>query len=195
MRILAIALASLLMVGCAHAPSAPTAATGGLAARDVSTTVTPDQALGKARQKATAWQADARLVSVAWGVAKFQTTSIVFHLFHSPKAGKLFLVESKLVSFWQKTREISDKKFTLPALTLGTLGEYPVSAEDALATAKKHLGPDQQRPLAVLALVKPARVLPGVWVMQADTHKCLVHAKSGKVLAHLNWDIPALPFM
>lgn len=188
-----VALALLAGCGTARQPMAAAPAPLALAAQSQSR-VSPEKALERATGKALDWQADARLVSVAWAVAKFELTSVVFHLFHSPSAGRLFLVESKLVSFWQETREITDKKFTLPAKVFATLTPTNVEAKEALAAAKAFLPPEQQRPIAVLALVKPVKFLPAVWAVKADAVKALIDANSGKVLVHTDRVFPLLPF-
>lgn len=192
MRLTPLLAVVALLAGCGHAvtPVTRPAAVPLAAATD---TITPEDALKKATQKAQQWNADARLVGVAWGVAKLELASVVYHLFYSPKAGKLFEVQSKLVSFWQDTREISDPHFCRPARFLDTLGAYPVDAHQALTTAKTLLPADDQHPLAVLVEVK-APHLPAVWAGKADQLKFLIDAQNGKVLVHITRDLPPLPF-
>lgn len=152
--------------------------------------ISPDDAQARATKKALAWQPDARLVAVAWGVAKFQTTSVCYHVFHSPKAGKLLKVESKLVSFWQKTEEITDKKFTWPAKLMGTLETYPVSAEQVLEKVREATG---SKPVSLLVLTKANKLVPALWWVMAEEQKMVVDAKSGKVWLKFAFDVPVLP--
>lgn len=202
MRRFALIAGLALLAGCHH-PGSPEAAlrasAGALAMSepdlDQPLKLNPDQALEKATKKAQEWQPDVRLVSVGWGVAKFQTTSLTWHTFYSKKANKLLVVESRLTSWIQKTRELSGLKFTVPARLAGTVGPTKVSGPEALAIAKQHLPPDQQRPVAALVLIKPNRFAPPVWMVRADDLKCVIHAESGKVLAKTDYDIPYLPFV
>lgn len=154
--------------------------------------ISPDDAVGRATKKALAWQPDARLVAVAWGVAKFQTTSVCYHVFHSPKAGKLLKIESKLVSFWQNTEEITDKKFTWPAKVMGTLEKYPVSAEQVLAKVREAAG--DKKPVSLLVLTKANPLVPPLWWVVAEKDKMVVDAKTGKVWLKFSFDVPNLPF-
>ena len=200
MRRLIPVLALALLAGCHHAPSSlPTARdSASLAALNEpdpqALKLHPDQALEKATKKAVEWQPDVRLIGVGWGVAKFQTTSIVWHTFYSKKANKIFIVESKLTTFFQKTRELSGHKFTIPARLMGTVPTVKVSGPEALEIARKHLPPDDKRPIAGLALIKPNRFAPPIWLIKAGDLKCVVHADSGKVLLKTDYDVPFMPF-
>jgi hypothetical protein len=182
-----------LLAGCSHPLTAVPRSTSVPVAAQTDR-VTPEDAQKKATEKALRWNPDARLVGVAWAVAKLELASVVYHLYYSPKAGKLFEVQSKLVSFWQDTREVSDPHFCKPARYLDTLGSYPVDAHQALATAKTFLPQNDQHPLAVLIEAKPTRFLPPVWAGKADQLKFLIDANNGKVLVHTTRDLPPLPF-
>lgn len=195
-------LALVLLAGCGQA-GAPTAGARSAAdlsalsepsAPDANLKVNPDGAQERAIKKAKEWSSDARLVGVGWAMAKFEISSIVYHVFQSNKAGKLLIVESKLVSFWQKTREISDKKITLPARLLDTLDEKYIEASKAVDVAKAYLPAGQDRPLALLVLWKPNRFTPAFYGVKADQEKVLIHAKSGKALLHTDFGIPLWPF-
>lgn len=185
-------LVMAVAAGCGHPVTAVQRPAS--VAQAASDRVTPEDAQKKATKKALEWNADARLVGVAWAVAKLELASVVYHLFYSPKADKLFEVQSKLVSFWQDTREITDPRFCKPARFLDTLGSYPVDAHQALATAKTFLPANDQHPLAVLIEAKPTRFLPPVWAGKASDLKFLIDANSGKVLVHTTKDLPPLPF-
>lgn len=200
MRWIPSLLALALLAGCAHSGATPTAvrpdaAVQAAAEEPALTDVNPDQALEKATKKAKEWQSDARLVGVFWGVAKFQTTSIVFHFFYSGKAGRVLQVQTKLTTWWQDTKEISDRKITWPARLLGTVETYPVTAKDVLEKAKTYLPPGQDHPIAGLVLWKPNRFTPALWAVKADQQKLLIHAKSGKVLLHTGFDFPIIPIL
>lgn len=203
MKRLAPALLALaLLAGCGQAgvPTAGARSGADIAARseapapDANLKVNPDGAQDRAIKKAKEWAADARLVGVGWAMAKFELSSVVFHVFQSNKVGKLLIVESKLVSFWQKTREISDKKLTLPARLLDTLDEDYISAKQAVEKAKSYLPPAQDHPIALLVLWKPNRFTPAFYGVKADQQKVLIHAKSGKALIHTDFGIPVWPF-
>lgn len=198
MRWIPSILVLAMLAGCAHSGAAPTSVrpAGAVQAADATsdfTDVNPDQAVEKATKKAREWQPDARLVGVFWGVAKFQTTSIIFHFFHSPKAGRVLQVETKLTTLWMGTKEITDRKVTWPAKLLGTLEQYPVTAKDVLEKSKSYLPPNQDNPIAALVLWKPNRFTPAFWLVKADQEKLLFHAKSGKVLVHTDFDFPFVP--
>lgn len=193
-RVLFPLLAALFAASCAHVPAPTASITQPAAVRAASETITPDEALARAAQKARAWQPDARLVAVAWAVAKFELTSVVYHLFQSPQADRLYVVQTKLVSVWQDGHEVSDPRYTLPARFLDTLGTYPTGAHAALATAKTYLPADQAHPVSLLVEVKPARLLPAVWGVKADAVKALIDAETGQVLVHTTRDLPPLPF-
>lgn len=193
-------LALALLTGCGQAgspmaqPQALGAATASGITPDTPLTVNPDAAQERAIKKAKEWSSDARLVGAAWAMAKFELTSVVYHVFQSNKAGKLLVVESKLVSFWQKTHEISDKKLTLPARLLDTLDETYVPAAKAVDVARSHLPAGHDRPLSLLVLWKPNRFLPALYGVKADEQKVLIHAKSGKSLINTDVSIPLWPF-
>lgn len=200
MRLIPSLLALALLAGCAHSGATPTATQPAGAFRAAAdepplTDVNPDQAAEKATKKAKEWQADARLIGVVWGVAKFQTTSVVFHFFYSGKAGRILQVQTKLTTWWMDTQEITDRKFTWPARLLGTLETYPITAKDVLEKAKTYLPPGQDHPVAGLVLWKPNRFSPAFWLVKADQQKLLVHAKSGKVLVHTDFDFPIVPIL
>jgi hypothetical protein len=201
MRVLPALLTLALLAGCAHgAPTSSvrqahgTEASNLMPAPDMNLMVNPDVAQERATKKAKEWASDSRLIGVGWALAKFELTSVVFHIFQSNKQGKLLIVESKLVSFWQKTREISDKKITWPARLLDTLDEDYVSAKDALEEAKRHLPEGQDRPVAFMVMWKPNRFLPALYGVKADQEKVLIHAKSGKTVVHTDISIPMWPF-
>jgi hypothetical protein len=200
MRLLPSLLTLALLAGCAQAgmPTASSQAAKSLQAAEApvepDTRVNPDDAQKRAVKKAQEWSADARLVGVGWAMAKFELTSVVFHVFQSNKQGKLLIVESKLVSFWQNTREISDKRLTLPARLLDTLDEKYISSEQALDAAKSYLKPGTDHPVAFLVLWKPNRFTPALWGIKVDEQKVLIHAASGKVLLHTDIGIPVWPF-
>lgn len=193
-------LALVLLAGCgqAGAPTAGARSAAEVAALsetpDADLKVNPAGAQDRAIKKAKEWSSDARLVGVGWAMAKFELSSIVYHVFQSNKAGKLLIVESKLVSFWQKTREISDKKITLPARLLDTLDETYIEAAKAVDVAKGYLPAGQDHPIALLVLWKPNRFTPAFYGVKADEQKVLIHAKSGKALLHTDFGIPAWPF-
>lgn len=186
----------LTVAACGHSPASavPHSGAGQAALTVAGDRITPEDALKRATDKAVAWHSDARLVGVAWGVAKFEVASVVEHLFHSPKAGKLFLVRTKVVSFWQDSHEITDERYTLPARLLDTLGTYHVDAQHALDAARTYLPADDQHPIALVVEAKPTRLLPALWGVQADKETVLVDAQNGKVLIHTNRALPPLPF-
>lgn len=200
MRLLPSLLTLALLAGCAQAgtptanPNAAKSLQAAEAPADAGERVNPDDAQKRAIKKAQEWAADARLVGVGWAMAKFELTSVVYHVFQSNQQGKLLIVESKLVSFWQTTREISDKRITLPARLLDTLDESYISSEQALSAAKSYLKPGTDHPIAFLVLWKPNRFTPAFWGIKADEQKLLIHAKSGKVLLHTDIGIPVWPF-
>ena len=203
MKRLGIGLLTMaVLAGCgqAAAPMADSRAAAGAAALsdapapDQALKVNPDAAQERAVKKAKEWAPDARLVGIGWAMAKFELSSIVYHVFQSNQVGKLLIVESKAVSFWQKTHEISDKKLTLPARLLDTLDENYISAKQAIEVAKGYLPPDQKRPIALLVLWKPNRFSPAFYGVKADQQKVLIHAKSGKALLHTDFGIPLWPF-
>jgi hypothetical protein len=200
MRLFPALLTLALLAGCAQAGTPTARQDGGLEAASLlppqaDTKVNPDDARERAIKKAKEWSADARLVGEAWAMAKFELTSVVFHVFQSNKAGKLLIVESKMVNFWQKTREISDKKLTLPARLLDTLDEKYVSAEQAIEVAKGYMKPGgDDHPVAFLVLWKPNRFSPAFYGVKAAEQKVLIHAKSGKALLHTDIGIPFWPF-
>ncbi|MDB5098797.1 MAG: hypothetical protein JWM80_3218 [Cyanobacteria bacterium RYN_339] len=193
MRVKYLVPLALALAACGH-PVTPVQRPVAAPVAAVAQRMSPEDALKKANDKAAKWNADARLVGVAWGVAKLELASVVYHLYFSPKADKLFEVQSKLVSFWQDTKEITDPHFCKPARYLDTLGVYQVTAHQALATAKTFLPDGNQHPIALLVEAKPTRFLPAMWGCKADQLKILIDAQNGKVLAHTTRDLPPLPF-
>lgn len=143
--------------------------------------LTPEQAEGKALRKAQEWRADAKLIGVVWAVPKLELSSVVYHIFRGGAADELCVVETKLTTWWQKSRLISDRKLALAAKAFAEVEHWPIDAKRALAIAKAQLPADHGKPIALLALGR-ARLAPPLWGVTADEAKVLIHAESGKVL-------------
>ena len=178
-----VATAALVLVGCGRAATIPAGATGPatshMAAAGIA--LTPEKAEDKARAKARAWRADATLVGVVWAVPKLELSSVVFHVFRGGKADELCVIETKLTSWWQKPRIVSDRKLALAAKAFAAVERWPIDAKQALAIAKAKLPAGQNKPIALLTLGR-AHLAPPLWGVKADQAKVLIHAKSGKVL-------------
>ena len=187
---------ALVLSACAHAAPVASVRPAAVAAA-AAVTVTPEDALAKATKKALAWQPDARPVATAWVVVKSELSSAVYHLFQSPKADKLYLVQTKLTSFWQDGYEVSDAYFCKPARYMATLGPTHTTAEQALAAAKAYLPAPDQHPLALLIAAKPVAAAPALWAVKVDTVQCLINADNGQVLVHGGGgsQLPPLPFV
>lgn len=202
-RGLAVAALALSVGACAR-PLAPVAnqisaeAAEALASDQALSTplsdrVNPDKAQEKAIERARAWRSDARLVAVNWAVAKWELTSMVFHLFHSPKGKDLLVVVSKQAIMLKQTQhELNDSRLEVAARALAPVGEVAVSARQALEIARAHEG---GKPFALLTLFKPARLMPPMWVGSANELKLLIHADTGKVIIKGDVNVPWVPFM
>lgn len=202
--------AGALLVGCAHsAPTSqvqPKAATsaqalsteteradiapskrlGGVAIEDDSRLgLSPEKAEGKARERATAWHADAELRFVGWGVLMFQPFSAVSHVFYSPSAKEVLVVKTLMREKWQNADAFDHVVVTKPAGVLQALSSsYKIPGDRALKLVRKHFV--FSRPIAAMTLTHPPKLPFAFWLAAGglvNGNVVLVHANTGQSIS------------
>lgn len=148
--------------------------------------LTPEQAEAKARERAKAWQADAELRFVGWGVAKFELLSAVSHVFYSPKSGEVLVVASFLRDKWQKAYVYDHKVVVAPAKVLQPLASYKVDGHRALGLSKKYFW--DRNPVSLVTLTHPTKLPFAFWGVVANQTVVLVHAETGQSLSPRGFD-------
>lgn len=150
--------------------------------------LTPEKAEEKARERAAAWQADAELRFVGWGVAKWELLSAVSHVFYSPASGELMVVNTFLRDKWQKAYVYDHKVVTAPAKILQPLDAYRVDGHQALKLSKKYFSFWNKRPVSLVTLTHPEKLPFAFWGVVADKTVVLVHANTGQSLSPRGFD-------
>lgn len=203
-KLLAGAAITLIAAGCAH--SAPPAAVGPQAAsvrtssaeradiepvkrlgriniEDRTIEITPEKAEDAARARATAWQADAELRFVGWGVLKWELLSAVSHVFYSPSADQVLVVKTFLRDKWQDADAYDHAIVTKPAEVLQPLTGYKIDGHRALKLARRHFSFWNKRPVSLVTLSHPPKLPFAFWGVVADATVVLVHANTGQSLS------------
>lgn len=151
--------------------------------------LTPEQAEGKARERATAWQADAQLRFVGWGVLKWELLSAVNHVFYSPSARQVLVVRTVLRDKWQSADAFDHVVVTKPAEVLQALTtDYNVDGSRALKLSRKYFAPWNKRPISLVTLTHPPKLKFAFWGVVADATVVLVHANTGQSLSPRGFD-------
>ncbi len=148
--------------------------------------LTPEKAEVKARERATAWHADAELRFVGWGVAKFELLSAVSHVFYSPSSNEVLVVASFLRDKWQKAYVYDHKLVTAPAKVMQPLSTYKVGGHNALKLSKKYFW--DKHPVSVVTLTHPPKLPFAFWGVVANQTVVLVHANTGQSLSPRGFD-------
>lgn len=199
-----------LLVGCAHsAPSsqvqpkagtssqalsteaeradiAPSKRLGGVAIEDDSRLgLSPEKVEAKARERATAWHADAELRFVGWGVLMFQPLSAVSHVFYSPSTEEVLVVKTLMREKWQNADAFDHVVVTKPAGVLQPLQSgYKIPGDRALKLVRKHFV--FKRPITAMTLTHPPKLPFAFWAAAGglvDGNVVLVHANTGQSIS------------
>jgi hypothetical protein len=159
---------------------APSKSLGGVAIQDDSRLgLSPEKAEVKARERATAWHADAELRFVGWGVLVFQPLSAVSHVFYSPSANEVLVVKTLMRDKWQNADAYNHVIVTKPATVLQPLkNDYKIPGDHALKLVRKHFFVKFSPTL--LTLSQPIKVPFAFWAAIGDSNVVLVHAGTGQ---------------
>lgn len=145
--------------------------------------LTPEGAEGKARTRAAAWQPDAELRFVGWGVAKWELLSAVSHVFYSPKTKTVLAVNTALTTLLQGASAFDQAIIVNPAKILHPLGKYKVDGRRALAIATQELPGWSEKPLSLAILTRPTKLNLAVWsVVSSNGNMVLIDASTGTAI-------------
>ena len=145
------------------------------------TRLTPESVEAKARETAAAWQADAELRFVGWGVLKFELLSAVSHVFYSPSADEVLVVKTFMREKWQSGSVYDQAVVTKPAGVLQPLDAYKIGASRALKLARKHhFG---WKTVSLVTLSQPQKLPFAFWGVIGNGTVVLVHANTGQSLS------------
>lgn len=150
--------------------------------------LTPEGAEEEARARASAWQADAELRFVGWGVLKFQLLSAVTHVFYSPSADEVLVVKTFLRDKWQDADAYDHQLVVKPASILQPLSRYNVTGARAMKLSRKYYPGFFRRPISLVTLSHPKKLPFAFWGVIADRTVVLVHANTGQSLSPRGFD-------
>lgn len=146
--------------------------------------LTPEKAAKKAFERARAWQPDAELRFVGWGVVKFKLLSGVSHVFYSPKAQEICVVSTALSDRWQKALVYDNPVVVKPLVAFSALPEAgtPIDGNRALKLVRNHFLAGKH-PITLMALFRPYKMPFAIWGAFGEMTPVAVLANTGQSIS------------